>query len=295
MSKIFNLGSLNLDHVYRVQRFVQPGETLFVDEYQRHLGGKGFNHSAAIAKAGTKVVHIGACPSSDLATFQAVATNNLEWHIQESVTPSGHAIIQVDAEGENQILLYPGANQELTLDHLRQLESGVRVPQAGDWFLTQNETNLVPEALAWAKEKGLSTAYAAAPFDPLAIKAVIDKIDVMALNTIEAEQLEASLQTSIESIGIPLVIITKGADGVSVWRHQENREFAAFHVDNVVDTTGAGDCFFGSFLAHFATNTHLANAIGFAQAAAALSVSKTGAAGSYADQQEVEAFLNGQD
>ena len=291
MSRIFNLGSLNLDHVYRVPRFVQPGETMSVDGYERHLGGKGYNHSAAIAKAHGTVVHIGACPTADLAAFQVVPAPTLAWHIEPSAQPAGHAIIQVDTHGENQILLFPGANRTVTQHHLDTLAAGPDAPEPGDWFLAQNETNLVKEALQWAKSLGLRTAYAAAPFDAEAIEQILPYIDAMALNAVEAQQLQDSMGRTIDQLGIDLVVVTKGGDGVSLWHQDRWTDCPAFSVDKIVDTTGAGDCFFGSFLAELAQGQQPSVAIRFAQAAAALSVTQTGASTSYADRSEVEKFL----
>ena len=291
MSRIFNLGSLNLDHVYRVPRFVVPGETMSVDGYERHLGGKGYNHSVAIAKAKGAVVHIGACPTVDLAAFQALPAPTLAWHIAPSKEAAGHAIIQVDAQGENQILLYPGANRTITQNHLDSLTTGPIAPEPGDWFLAQNETNLVEESLQWAQSLGLRTAYAAAPFDAEAIERALPYIDAMALNAVEAQQLQDSLGSPIDQLGIDLVAITKGGDGVSLWHQSRWSDYAAFPVHQIVDTTGAGDCFFGSFLAELACGQQPSVAIRFAQAAAALSVTQTGASTSYADRSEVEKFL----
>ena len=207
MSRIFNLGSLNLDHVYRVPRFVQPGETMSVDGYERHLGGKGYNHSAAIAKAHGKCAHW-RLPNRRLRRVSGSASANPAWHIEPSAQPAGHAIIQVDTHGENQILLFPGANRTVTQHHLDTLVAGPNAPAPGDWFLAQNETNLVKEALQWAKSLGLRTAYAAAPFDAEAIEQILPYLDAMALNAVEAQQLQDSLGRTIDQLGIDLVVVT---------------------------------------------------------------------------------------
>jgi len=291
MSRIFNLGSLNLDHVYRVSRFVTPGETMTVEGYERHLGGKGYNHSAAIAKAETPVIHIGACPDNDLDAFKAVPAPSLQWHIQASDSAAGHAIIQVDGSGENQILLYPGANRTITESHLTALTVGPTAPRPGDWFLAQNETNLVKKGFEWAKSLGMKTAYAAAPFDADAVQQVLPYIDAMAMNAIEARQLQESLDRPIDKLGVDLMAITKGGDGVSLWHKGAWSEQKAFPVHTIVDTTGAGDCFFGSFLAEIAREQTPSAAARYGQAAAALSVTKPGASSSYASRSEVEQFL----
>ena len=107
----------------------------------------------------------------------------------------------MDALGENQILLYPGANRTITQNHLDSLTTGPIAPEPGDWFLTQNETNLVKEALQWAQSLGLRTAYAAAPFNAEAIERALPYIDAI-LNAVEAQYKIASAarSTSLASI-----------------------------------------------------------------------------------------------
>ena len=130
---IFNLGSINIDHIYRVPHFPAPGETLLSDSYSKGLGGKGANQSVAIARAGGQVVHIGAIGDDalwtrDILISSGVDTSGIE--VLESAT--GHAIINVDQSGENCIVLFDGAN---VLVSEGQICAALTLAKAGDWLL----------------------------------------------------------------------------------------------------------------------------------------------------------------
>ena len=141
MTGVINYGSINIDHVYRVPSLVQPGETLSSRDYTRSSGGKGYNQTIALARAGAQVSHagkIGADGAWLLAALKSAGADTR--HVREVDTPTGHAIIQVDDAGENAIVLYGGANREVTADEAAPvLESR----PAGDWLLLQNEISCV--------------------------------------------------------------------------------------------------------------------------------------------------------
>ena len=211
----FNLGSLNLDHVYRVPRFVQPGETMSVDGYERHLRAARVTIMAAIAKTHGTVVHIGACPTADLAAFQAVPAPTLPGISNHLHSQPGMPSSRWTHTGKIRFCFsWCQSNGDATSS--RYISGGPNAPAPGDWFLAQNETNLVKEALQWAKSLGLRTAYAAAPADAEAIEQILPYLDAMALNAVEAQQLQDSLGRTIDQLGIDLVVVTKGGDGVSL-------------------------------------------------------------------------------
>ena len=113
--KVLNFGSLNLDYVYAVDEFVQPGETRSCLGRQVHCGGKGLNQSIAMARAGLEVWHAGINGEEGGILRQALAESGVHLdYLRQADSPSGHAIIQVNRRGQNCILLYPGTNAELT-------------------------------------------------------------------------------------------------------------------------------------------------------------------------------------
>ena len=285
---IFNLGSINIDLVYLVPHFPAPGETLTTLDHQRTLGGKGANQSIALARAGGDVRHIGATNPEDEWLRAEMRTAGVELSgVQDSALATGHAIVSVSADGENQILLFPGANHDIDMDAAR---ATLDAAGEGDWALLQNETNGGGDFVAAARERGLKLAYSAAPFDAEVTAALLPHTDLLIVNEGEAEALAAMLGTPATEAGIPHLVITRGGDGADYSGEAGSVHQPAFEVD-VVDTTGAGDCFFGYFLAEIAAGQAVPQALRLAGAAAALHVTRTGAGAVIPARAEVEAFL----
>ena len=284
---IWNLGSINGDHVYALPHMPSPGETLAARSLTTGLGGKGANMSVACARAGATVRHIGAVgPDGAWAVDRLRAYGVDTTHIATLDAPSGHAIIAVDDRGENMILLFPGANRLLPRAHV---DSALALAQPGDWFLTQNETNLQTEAASLARAGGLRVAYAAAPFEATSVETMLSHLDLLILNEVEADQLVDTTGRTIATLGLMDVIVTLGAEGC-LWFH-EGREtsFPALRV-TPVDTTGAGDAFTGYVLAALDDGAPMPDAIRLATRASALKVTRPGAADAIPTRQEAEAF-----
>ena len=286
---IYNLGSINADHVYRVPHLPGPGETLAAHSLQTGLGGKGANMSVAAARAGSHVAHIGAVGSDglwarDRLTEYGVGTR----HIAQLDVPTGHAIINVDDRGENAITLLSGANQAIPNDAISQALSGA---DTGDVLVMQNETNGQRFCTETGSKLGFRVCYAAAPFEADAVKAVLPFLDFLILNAIEAEQLEAALDMKIEAIDVADIIVTLGSDGARWINSSEgiDQHFEALKV-TPVDTTGAGDTFTGYVLSGLDRGLSMPQAISLAMRAAALMVTRMGTADVIPDLKEVEAF-----
>ena len=285
---ILNFGSINLDLVYRVPHLPQPGETLMSDDFNRYLGGKGVNQSIAALKSGAAVRHVGCLgPDGDWVRDQIKGFGLSLDDIATVDTPTGHAVIYVDAAAENQIVLFGGSNQAFTAD---QIDTALGSASDGDWVVLQNETNLVPEIARKAAEKGLHVAYSAAPFDADAVAEVLPHLSLLAVNAGEAAALEEALGKPATALGVSRVLITRGADGAVLHVDGKAHEQESFKVDPV-DTTGAGDTFLGALVARLSEGDEPARALRFAAAAAAIQVTRPGAAAAIPDQAEVEAFL----
>lgn len=286
---IYNLGSINIDHFYRVPHFPAPGETLSAMDYTMGLGGKGANQSAAAAKAGAKVRHIGAVGPEGAWVIDRLAGWGVDVsHLARLATATGHAIINVDARAENTIVLYPGANWAMPLDSVR-----AALADAGpnDTLILQNETAHQAAAAAIARSKGMRVLYSAAPFDIAAVQAVLPHVTILALNAVEAEQLCAAQATTLDQIDVPELLVTRGADGAE-WRARDGqRAFAPALKVTPVDTTGAGDTFAGYFAAGRDKGLRPAEALSWAGAAASLKVTRRGTADAIPTAAEVEAFL----
>ncbi|MDW4549178.1 PfkB family carbohydrate kinase [Defluviimonas sp. D31] len=285
---IYNLGSINIDHFYRVPHLPAPGETLAAESYTVGLGGKGANQSAAAAKAGARVVHIGAVgPDGAWAVDRLAGWGVDTSHVARLDTPSGHAIINVDAGGENAIVLFPGANWALPFS---LIEAALAGAGPSDTLLLQNETAHQAEAAALARERGMRVIYSAAPFDIGAVQAVLENVSVLALNAVEADQLAAAMGIGLDLIDVPELLVTRGAEGAE-WRSREgDRALAAPVKVRPVDTTGAGDTFAGYFAAARDAARTPAEALSLAGAAASLKVTRHGTADAIPTLNEVEAF-----
>ena len=160
---ILNFGSLIIDHVYQVPHFVRPGETLPATQYRVFAGGKGFNQTVAIARAGLPVSHAGAIGENgrwllDLLTAEAVDIAG----VVVTDVPTGHGIIQVTPQGENAILQYPGANRTITRAHIDRVLARFG---RGDLLVLQNEINDIAYLLQRAHTRGVRVVMNPAPMD----------------------------------------------------------------------------------------------------------------------------------
>ncbi len=282
---IWNLGSINADMIYDVPHLPGPGETLAAQGLQRFLGGKGANMSVAAARAGAQVAHIGAIGSDGRWARDRLSEYGVDTrHIAEADVPTGHAIIAVDGGGENNIILFQGANHAISEDQLGQaLSSAV----SGDLLVMQNETNAQGQAAKLARDLGLTVCYAAAPFQAESVRSVLPYLDFLILNEVEAEQLQQATGLSVDDLPVAHVIVTLGSKGARYHqRGQQAVDFAA-HVVDPVDTTGAGDTFTGYVLAGMDRGMPMAQAIVQANRAAALMVTRHGTADVIPDLKEV--------
>lgn len=286
---IYNLGSINADHFYDVPHLPAPGETLPATGHRMGLGGKGANQSVAAAKMGARVVHIGAVGQDGAwAVAELTEAGVVTDHIATVDGPTAHAIINVDPGGENAIVIHSAANLGQTKD---RLQAGLNGAGAGDFLLLQNETNLVPEAAEMARGLGMTVVYSAAPFDEDAVQAVLDHVDILVMNEVEARQLAEALGTSALELQVPTVLITKGERGAVLHDGGQETNVAAFRV-KPVDTTGAGDTYLGAFIAGLDMGFDAKDAMRLAAAASAIQVTRPGTASAIPGRAEVDAFLD---
>lgn len=286
---IFNLGSINVDHFYRVPHLPVPGETLAATGYSFGLGGKGANQSVAAVSMGSKVVHIGMVgpDGSGRDLLESYGVDVRFTGTEGTIT--GNASVYVDDAGENLIVVLPGANHEQSLT---MVESALKEAQVGDFFLLQNEVTLGAQAARLAREKGCFVVYSAAPFKADKVADMLPLADLVVVNEIEAMQLADHLGVSVDGIDVPTLVITRGPKGVT-WRGSERYEQGSFPV-TPVDTTGAGDCFIGSVIAGLDQGLSVPEALRLGAASAAMQVTRPGTADAIPSRAEVDAFLAAQ-
>lgn len=287
---IYNLGSINLDHVYEVQSLPIPGETVFSTSYMRNIGGKGLNISVAAQRFGGHVRHIGQVGAGDTAIRALLDEVGITAELIRDVdAPTGHAIIYVDAESENCIVVHGGANQSFQSDFVGK---ALQDAGPGDWLVLQNETNANAAGIALARQKGMKIALVAAPFCAQSLPEQISHVDLVTMNQTELSQFEAATGTSPADHPHVAFLITLGAKGARFLHEGKVIDAQAYKVQ-AVDTTGAGDTFFGAFLAQYAKGEGVQGALSIASAAGALMVQRKGAANVIPTLDEAEAFLGG--
>ena len=291
---ILNLGSMNVDHVYAVDHFVRAGETLAGTRYQTFAGGKGFNQSTALARAGARVIHLGRIGRDAewlLRRLQAEGVETAPVAVVEGAT--GHAVIQVVPSGENAIVLYGGANRALAES---DVDAALGTCSTGDYFLLQNETNLVAEAIAKAHARELRVILNPAPMAANLLDAPLELVDIFILNETEAEgltgqsQLDEILATMRRRFPRAATVLTLGSRGALYADAATSHHEAALHV-TAVDTTAAGDTFIGYFLAELMRGGDPSAALKMGCRAAAICVTRAGASDSIPYRNEVEGML----
>jgi ribokinase len=291
---IINFGSLNIDHVYRVDTFVLPGETKHTKSYTINSGGKGLNQSIAAARAGSQVFHAGVAGKDGGFLVEMLQAAGVDTSLMlHSNDVSGHAIIQVSDSGQNCILLYGGTNQMLTEDYVDQT-----LDKFGDedFVLLQNETNLVGKIIEKAARKGLKVALNAAPYSEEVNAFPIDQLDWLIVNEVEGEGIIGGavggdlLQRLAERFPQTSILLTLGSRGAQCYRDGHYASIGSCKVQ-AVDTTAAGDTFSGYFLSGVLEGLSLAEILRLATVASALCVQRPGAANSIPTRAEVEQVL----
>lgn len=299
MIDILVIGSLNADLVVRAPRFPLPGETISGEDLVILPGGKGANQAVAAARQGARVAMLGRVGSD---SFGPTLLHNLQQngvdttYVQTDLSATGAAIIVVDENGQNSIVLSPGANARVTpadVDAfpLRQVEA----------LLLQFEIPLetVLHAARLGRQNGLRVILNPAPARRFPASLLAD-VDILVPNESELALLTGQAVTDIRSAeaaaktllaqGAKTIIVTLGKDGALLATEKQTSHFPAFPVQ-VVDTTAAGDAFIGGLAAALLKGASLEEAVRYGNACGALAAAKFGAQPSLPTQAEVEQFL----
>jgi ribokinase len=289
--KVLNFGSLNFDRVYEVEHFVLPGETITAKNYRRLCGGKGLNQSIALARAGAPVFHAGKVGHDGeplVACLKSAGVDTTHVGIIAD-KPSGHAVIQVDRHGQNSIIIHGGANREIRKgDAARVLAQFA----AGDCLVLQNEINSIPEIMLRARKQGLTIFFNPAPMDNKVSGYPLDLVDYFMINEIEGRELTGETEPGaiIEALRRrhprSATLLTLGEHGV-MFADQQTRLAVPAEKVTPVDTTAAGDTFLGFFVAQKIRGEAIETCLRIASRAAAICVTRRGAADSIPRLDEV--------
>lgn len=288
--KVLNFGSLNLDYVYSVDHMVKPGETLASFGMNTFCGGKGLNQSIALARAGVPVFHAGMVGEEGELLLNACEGSGIKTdYIRTIPGQSGHTIIQVDKEGQNCILLYGGANRSITREYVDEVLGNF---EKRDILLLQNEVNLLDYIIDQAYERGMMIILNPSPYDSVLDGCDFSKISMFLLNEVEGEQItgENDAENMLEKLKAMYpkarVVLTLGGEG-SVYQYKEERYHQGIYKVKAVDTTAAGDTFTGYFISSVIDGVPVPEGLALAAKAAAIAVSRQGAAASIPSREEV--------
>ncbi|MBW4436960.1 MAG: ribokinase [Pleurocapsa minor GSE-CHR-MK-17-07R] len=298
-AKIVVVGSFNMDLTSYMERLPRLGETIHGRHFQTGPGGKGSNQAIAAARLNADVTFVGRI-GTDIFGDSAVAQwgkdgINTRYVLRDAEVPTGVAPIWVeDSTGRNAIVIASGANLKLTPE---DVEASAEAVARADVLVTQLEISLdsAAYALKLAKQSGVRTILNPAPAAALPDD-IIALADIITPNETELEVLSRLSGSDVESAARMLlkrddqvIIVTLGEQGAQVVTKTGSVQIPAFPVQ-AVDTTGAGDCFTGALAVALAEAQPMNEAVRFANAAAALCVTKPGTAASMPTRAEVEAL-----
>lgn len=282
--KILNFGSLNIDYVYKVDHFVGKGETLSSEALHVYSGGKGLNQSVALGRAGAEVYHAGKIGRDGIFLLEVLQESGVYTDFVRiaKTERSGNAIIQNDAQGDNCILLYGGANRAITRE---EIEDTLSFFAAGDYCVLQNEINELDYIVEKAHERGMVIVLNPSPMDQKIVELPLQHINWFILNEVEAAQLtgrqerdgEALLAELVHKFPEAHIVLTLGEQG-SLYGYNGAHCRQASYQAEVVDTTAAGDTYTGYLLASLLAGDTVRKAMDLAARAAAITVSRQGAA-----------------
>jgi ribokinase len=300
--RVLVVGSANMDMVVSTRRFPRPGETILADAFAMFPGGKGANQAVAAAKLGARVHFIAKMGRDsfreDLLRSLETQGVQLEGVLTDEVTPTGVALITVDANGENEIVVASGSNMKLTPDDLVEHE---RLFREADVVLVQLEIPLatVERAVELGRAHGATVILNPAPARQLS-PALIQNVDYLTPNETEVAQLARlspdGVPTSHEAaarlieLGARNVVVTLGRKGALLVNRDCSDTFPALRVD-AVDTTAGGDAFSGALAYGLSVGREPADAIRLANAVAGYAVTHRGAQPSLPDRPALEEFL----
>lgn len=283
--------SLNIDRIYNLDRFIRPGETMAAKGYSYSCGGKGFNLAMAMAKAGEKIFFAGAI-GPDGEEFEKVFSEyGVDTaYLRHSEKMCGHAVVQVDAFGQNCIIIVGGANEDIPKQYMDEVLEHF---EKGDVIILQNEIGSVDYLIEEAHKKGMKVAFNPSPINEAIKKCDLSHVDYLFINEGEGEILsgvkgeDSILRALHTKWPNQMIVLTLGSRGGICMLPDGKKEVCGVLETTAVDTTAAGDTFAGYFLAEFLRGNNVRQVLETASIASGISVSRKGAAKSIPCMEEV--------
>lgn len=292
--KLLNFGSCNIDIVYSLDHIVRDGETEKAYRVEQFAGGKGLNQSIAAARAGAEVYHAGCVGFDGNMLLEMLRDNGVDISfVGRTDERNGHAMIQVAASGENSIIVYPGSNSMITEAYV---DSVLDSFGEGDIVLLQNEIGCVKYIIGSAHKKKCTVIFNPSPMTDDLRAVDYGEVSYLILNEVElksiakCDSLHEAIERLRESYPRLKLLLTLGENGSIYIDSTRSLYQSAFSVETV-DTTAAGDTFTGYFVSGLASGDDIAKTLMEASAAAAIAVSRRGAAPSVPRRDEVMSAL----
>lgn len=299
MTRLLVVGAINTDLIAFVPRAPRAGETVAGGQFEQHGGGKSANQAVAAARSGAEVALLSAVGDDDFGRARTEALRNEGIDIEgvyafDSVA-SGVAIIVVEASGENRICDLPGAREHMTPDQCLSVYNNVK-PAA---ILAANElpVDCLSALFQRANKDEVPVWYNVAPFS-VESREVLPLVETLMVNRGEAEDIlnvrsqdcpVDQLAAGLRELGVRRVVMTLGEDGVRGFDSEGDYSVSGERVE-AVDSTGAGDTFCGAWAAEMLRGGSFSAAIGYANTAGAISVTRRGAQSSIPTREEIESF-----
>lgn len=279
--KIVNFGSLNIDYRFCVEQIVRPGQTIDSNAEERLPGGKGLNQSLAIARAGVHVYHAGMYGEDGRFLKDLLESEGVDCRFLNMVAGgTGKAFIQVEASGQNSIVLSGGANRKISRGFCDQTLAAF---DPGDILLLQNEINGIDYLIEKASGKGMVVALNPSPMNDAVLACDLSRVSFFIMNEDEGmkvtrkEGYEAILNEMEQRYPEAKVVLTLGEKG-AVFAYKKERIYQGVYLVQAVDTTGAGDTFTGYLLAGIVQGTAISECLKQAAMASSIAVTRKGAA-----------------
>lgn len=294
--KILVYGSLNIDKTYSLNSLVRPGETVSALKMEQFCGGKGFNQAIAFRRAGNDVCFAGAVGTDSQMILDELDRNGIDRKlVRELPCATGHAIIQVDGNGQNSIIILAGANG--TNDSAR-VDEVLSYFGCGDLVVLQNEIPCVDEIIRKAHGKGMIVAYNPSPFNEKCLMCDLGQTDILLINETEGEAMtgiaepKAILDRLHERHPELAVVLTLGHRGSAFMNKDGTVCTSGIYASDAVDTTAAGDTFTGYFLSTYFGGQSPEDALRIAAIASGISASRNGAGPSIPTLEETMQLLS---
>lgn len=289
--KVLVFGSLNIDFIYKLEHIVMPNETIKSTTCEVSAGGKGLNQAMAFAKTGLPVYIASNLGKNGQVLADTLSSGNVDISLLNHVDEdSGEAIIQVDENGNNAIIVCGNCNEHITEEYIQSVFSHF---DKGDILVIQNEINNLDLIINTAKEKGIILVFNPSPFNHVIKTLPMNKIDYLFINEVEGKQLtgyedeKCIIKHILKDYPEMKIVLTLGERG-AVYADKSEYIYEPAKKVEVVDTVGAGDTFTGYFIYGVESGKTIKESLQMAATASSIVIGRHGAGNSIPTLNEVE-------